>query len=108
MNDEVVRREFLIRSMVTLGGPSVVGTGMGAAASSLLARDGAPPNFADCVGRSAVDRKVLDVFVQQGKWACFDAERGYIPGNHSPAGNHFFAHSINNDIVKWLVPKPIT
>jgi len=32
----------------------------------------------------------------------------YFIGHYSPAGNHFFAYSIKDSIVDWLVPKPIT
>jgi hypothetical protein len=32
----------------------------------------------------------------------------YFIGHYSPAGNHFFAHSIKNAIVEWLDPKPLT
>ena len=29
-------------------------------------------------------------------------------GGYNPHGNHFFAYSIKNAVVKWLDPKPIT
>lgn len=32
----------------------------------------------------------------------------YFIGHYSPAGNHFFAHSIKDPIVDWLDPSPIT
>ena len=32
----------------------------------------------------------------------------YFIGHYSPAGNHFFAYSIKDTVVKWLDPKPIT
>ena len=32
----------------------------------------------------------------------------YFIGHYNPAGNHFFAFSIKDTIVKWLDPKPIT
>lgn len=32
----------------------------------------------------------------------------FFIGHYSPAGNHFFAFAIKNDIVKWLNPKPVT
>ena len=32
----------------------------------------------------------------------------YFLGHYNPTGNHFFAYSIKNTIVKWLDPKPIT
>jgi len=32
----------------------------------------------------------------------------YFIGHYSPRGNHFFAYSIKNTVVKWLDPKPIT
>lgn len=32
----------------------------------------------------------------------------YHIGHYSPAGNHFFAHSIKKPIIEWLSPKPIT
>jgi len=37
-----------------------------------------------------------------------DYFRRYFIGHYNPAGNHFFAYSIKNRIVKWLDPKPIT
>jgi hypothetical protein len=32
----------------------------------------------------------------------------YFNGHYSPRGNHFFAYSIKESMVKWLDPKPIT
>lgn len=32
----------------------------------------------------------------------------YFIGHYSPAGNHFFAYSVKNEIVKWLNPMPVT
>ena len=32
----------------------------------------------------------------------------YLLGHYNPAGNHFFAYSIKDKVVKWLNPKPIT
>ena len=32
----------------------------------------------------------------------------YFIGHYKPAGNHFFAYAIKNQIVDWLDPKPIT
>ncbi len=32
----------------------------------------------------------------------------YFIGHYSPVGNHFFAYSIKDRIIKWLDPKPIT
>ncbi len=29
-------------------------------------------------------------------------------GHYNPQGNHFFAYSVKDTIVKWLDPKPIT
>ncbi|HEX8312241.1 MAG TPA: hypothetical protein VF614_13045 [Chthoniobacteraceae bacterium] len=37
-----------------------------------------------------------------------DYFKRYFIGHYSPAGNHFFAHSIKPKIVEWLNPKPIT
>lgn len=37
-----------------------------------------------------------------------DYMKRYYIGHYSPAGNHFFAFSIKNEIVNWLNPKPIT
>ena len=37
-----------------------------------------------------------------------DYMRRYFIGHYSPAGNHFFAHSIKSTLVDWLDPKPIT
>lgn len=39
----------------------------------------------------------------------FDAYRKlYFIGHYKPSGNHFFAYSIKDTVVKWLDPKPIT
>jgi hypothetical protein len=40
----------------------------------------------------------------------FDAYRNQfiVKGHFNPTGNHFFAYSIKDAIVKWLDPKPIT
>ncbi len=32
----------------------------------------------------------------------------YFIGHYSPRGNHFFAYSIKDTVIKWLDPKPIT
>ena len=32
----------------------------------------------------------------------------YFIGHYNPRGNHFFAYSIKDTVVKWLDPKPIT
>ena len=37
-----------------------------------------------------------------------DYFKRYFIGHYNPAGNHFFAYSIKDRIVKWLEPKPIT
>ncbi len=37
-----------------------------------------------------------------------DYLKRYFVGHYSPAGNHFFAHAIAPEIVRWLDPKPIT
>jgi hypothetical protein len=39
----------------------------------------------------------------------FDAYMNlYFIGHYNPHGNHFFAYSIKDKVVKWLDPKPIT
>ena len=40
----------------------------------------------------------------------FDAyvKQFIVSGHYNPLGNHFFAYSIKDTIVKWLDPKPIT
>lgn len=39
----------------------------------------------------------------------FDAYlKMYFIGHYNPRGNHFFAYSIKDTVVKWLDPKPIT
>ncbi len=76
-------------------------------------------------GESRYDQEIADYLQQQGRttfdmnpiheadFRQFDlsvddyAERYFI-GHYSPAGNHFFAHSIKEAIVEWLDPKPIT
>lgn len=37
-----------------------------------------------------------------------DYRKRYFIGHYSPAGNHFFAFSIKDEIVPWLDPPPIT
>ncbi len=37
-----------------------------------------------------------------------DYFKRYFIGHYNPTGNHFFAYSIKNRIVEWLIPKPIT
>jgi len=37
-----------------------------------------------------------------------DYFKRYFIGHYSPVGNHFFAYSIKDRIIKWLDPKPIT
>ena len=37
-----------------------------------------------------------------------DYMKRYFIGHYNPAGNHFFAYSIKDNIVGWLDPKPIT
>jgi hypothetical protein len=32
----------------------------------------------------------------------------YFIGHYNPRGNHFFAYSVKDTVVKWLDPKPIT
>ena len=34
--------------------------------------------------------------------------KGYFVGHYNPRGNHFFAYSVKDTVVKWLDPKPIT
>ena len=34
--------------------------------------------------------------------------RRYCNGHYAPAGNHFFAFAIKDDLVEWLDPVPIT
>jgi hypothetical protein len=76
-------------------------------------------------GERRYDREIVDYLQRQGHrvfdmnlvheedFKQFDlsldqyVERYFI-GHYSPAGNHFFAHSIKNPIVEWLDPKPIT
>lgn len=39
----------------------------------------------------------------------FDAYlKRYLSAHYTPAGNHFFVHSIRDTVVDWLDPKPIT
>ncbi|MFB3904147.1 MAG: hypothetical protein ACE15E_11895 [Acidobacteriota bacterium] len=37
-----------------------------------------------------------------------DYVKRYLMPHYNPAGNHFFAYSIKDTIVNWLVPKPVT
>jgi hypothetical protein len=37
-----------------------------------------------------------------------DYRKRYFIGHYNPAGNHFFAYSIKDQIIKMLDPKPVT
>ncbi|MDP6017264.1 MAG: hypothetical protein QGI32_14295 [Candidatus Latescibacteria bacterium] len=37
-----------------------------------------------------------------------DYRKRYWMGHYSPAGNHFFAHSLKDTVIDWLEPKPRT
>jgi len=37
-----------------------------------------------------------------------DYRKLYFIGHYNPRGNHFFAYSIKDTVVKWLDPKPVT
>jgi len=76
-------------------------------------------------GESRYDKEVID-FIREQNYRYFDMNevhledfknfnlslddymKRYFIGHYSPAGNHFFAFSIKNNIVDWLDPKPIT
>ena len=45
---------------------------------------------------------------QQYRIPFSDYRKQYFIGHYNPRGNHFFAFSIKDTIVKWLDPKPIT
>ena len=51
---------------------------------------------------------VHEVDFRQFDLSVDDYAQRYFIGHYSPAGNHFFAHSIKDAIVEWLDPKPIT
>jgi hypothetical protein len=71
------------------------------------------------------DGKIVD-FLKKGEFNYFDMNpvhvadykkfnlnlddyyKRYFLGHYNPAGNHFFAYSIKDKLVKWLDPKPIT
>jgi len=37
-----------------------------------------------------------------------DYLKQYFIGHYSPRGNHFFAYSIKDTVIRWLDPKPVT
>ncbi|MFN0127169.1 MAG: hypothetical protein ACKV19_10855 [Verrucomicrobiales bacterium] len=76
-------------------------------------------------GKPRYDQEVVD-FLREKQFRFFDMnivhvedfksfkvpfdqyQERYFIGHYSPAGNHFFAHSIRDTVVEWLDPKPIT
>lgn len=75
-------------------------------------------------GKPRYDQEIVD-FLHQNKFRTFDMNvvhqedyksfnlnpadymRRYYIGHYSPAGNHFFAFSLKDNVVDWLVPKPL-
>jgi len=71
------------------------------------------------------DQEVVDYLVKE-KFDCFDMNevhlrdfkrysvpfdeylKLYFIGHYNPRGNHFFAYSIKDRLVRWLDPKPMT
>jgi len=71
------------------------------------------------------DQEVVDYLVKE-KFDCFDMNevhlrdfkrysvpfdeylKLYFIGHYNPRGNHFFAYSIKDTLVRWLDPKPMT
>jgi len=45
---------------------------------------------------------------KQSKLSYQDYMKQYFIGHYNPAGNHFFAYSIKDQVVSWLDPKPVT
>jgi hypothetical protein len=45
---------------------------------------------------------------QRYKGSLSEYMKQYFIGHYNPRGNHFFAFSIKDKIVRWLDPKPIT
>ena len=41
------------------------------------------------------------------KLSAHDYMQRYFIGHYSPAGNHFFAYAIKNQVVEWLDSKPL-
>lgn len=78
-----------------------------------------------CKGEARDDQELVD-FLKAEKFLCFDMNvvhaedfkqfkvsydeyfNRYFHGHYKPAGNHFFAYSIKDLVVKWLDPKPVT
>jgi len=76
-------------------------------------------------GKPRYDRVIVD-FLKENQFRYFDMNlvhvedfknfsipfdqyaKRYFIGHYSPAGNHFFAYSIKDEVVEWLDPKPIT
>lgn len=75
--------------------------------------------------RARYDQEIVDFLVRE-KFTYFDMNevhlrdfkkyalpydqymKQYFIGHYSPAGNHFFAYSIKDEVVGWLDPKPVT
>ena len=76
-------------------------------------------------GEKRYDQEIVDHLVQGG-FDFFDMNRvhvddfkrysipwdeylrQYFIGHYNPRGNHFFAYSIKDTVVRWLDPKPVT
>ena len=76
-------------------------------------------------GGGRYDQEIVD-YLQKEKFAYFDMNevhlrdfkkynltfdeymKEYFIVHYNPRGNHFFAYSIKDVVVKWLDPKPIT
>jgi hypothetical protein len=75
-------------------------------------------------GKPRYDQEIVD-FLQQNKFRTFDMNvvhqedyksfnlspadymKRYYIGHYSPAGNHFFAFALKDNVVNWLDPKPL-
>ena len=75
-------------------------------------------------GKPRYDQEIVD-FLQQNKFRTFDMNvvhqedyksfnlspadymKRYYIGHYSPSGNHFFAFALKDNVVDWLVPKPL-
>ena len=68
-------------------------------------------SYEEFLRTAAVPRETIDRFLDDGAH-CRSVMRSRHAATHrtwdSPAGNHFFAHSLRQVVVDWLDPKPIT
>jgi hypothetical protein len=83
MDKNTSRRGFL-KSTGALGAISAAASLKPALIGAAQPRTQAVTSFEEYVRKSVVDKKVIDVFLNENTWAQFDPELGYIIGNYMP------------------------